>query len=71
MMVPTPHEIAIGGIYLPPMLIAAFFGIFATIITTRALNYYRLSKYFFYPPLVTISLVIIYTILIGIFFIGI
>jgi hypothetical protein len=66
-----PHELAIGGVYLPPMLIAATFGVLATVITVRLLNRYRLSKYFFYPPLVAMSLVIIYTLLIGIFVIGI
>jgi len=66
-----PHELAIGGVYLPPMLIAATFGVLATVITVRLLNRYRLSKYFFYPPLVSMSLVIIYTLLIGIFVIGI
>ena len=62
-----PHEIAIGGIYLPPLLIASFFGVIAAVITFRLLNRYRLSKYFFYPPLVSLSLMVIYTLLIGIF----
>lgn len=66
-----PHEFAIGGVYLPPMLIAATFGVLATVITLWLLNRYRLSRYFFYPPLVSMSLVIIYTLLIGIFVIGI
>lgn len=66
-----PHEFAIGGVYLPPMLIAATFGVLATVITLWLLNRYRLSRYFFYPPLVSMSLVIIYTLLIGMFVIGI
>ena len=60
-----PHEIAIGGVYLPPLLIASFFGVIAAVITFRLLNRYRLSKYFFYPPLVFLALTIIYTVLIG------
>ena len=71
MKTPIPHEFAIGGVYLPPMLIAAIFGVIATVITVRMLNTYGLSKYFFYPPLVSISLVTIYTMLIGIFVIRI
>ena len=67
----VPHELAIGGVYLPPILIAATFGVIATVITLRLLNRYRLSKYFFYPPLVSMSLIVIYTLLIGIFVIGI
>ena len=27
MLTPIPHEIAIGGVYIPPMLVAALFGI--------------------------------------------
>jgi hypothetical protein len=69
-MTPTPHEFAIGGVYLPPLLVAAFFGLFAAIVTGRLLNRYRLSRYFFYPPLVILSLTVIYTILIGTFVIG-
>lgn len=71
MKISIPHEFAIGGVYLPPMLIAATFGVLATVITLWLLNRYRLSRYFFYPPLVSMSLVIIYTLLIGIFVIGI
>ena len=66
-----PYEFAIGGVYFPPMLIAAIFGVLATVITVRLLNSYGLSKYFFYPPLVSMSLITIYTMLIGIFVIGI
>lgn len=69
-LTPVPHEFAIGGVYLPPMLIAAFMGILAALMTTRLLNRYRLSRYFFYPPLVSLALMIIYTVLIGTFVIG-
>jgi len=61
MLTPIPHEFAIGGVYFPPMLIAAFVGILGAMATTRLLNRYRLSKYFFYPPLVSLALMIIYT----------
>jgi hypothetical protein len=64
-----PHEFAIGGVYLPPLLVASFFGVIAGVITFRLLNRYRLSKYFFYPPLAALSLMVIYTLLIGIFII--
>jgi len=64
-MTPVPHEFAIGGVYLPPMLIAAMLGITAAILTTRLLNRYRLSRHFFYPPLVSLALMIIYTVLIA------
>lgn len=70
-MMPTPHEFAIGGVYLPPLLVASLFGVLATLVTARLLNRYRLSKYFFYPPLVFLALMVIYTVLIGAFIIGI
>lgn len=63
----VPHEFAIGGVYMPPMLVAAVLGVLATVVTARLLNRYRLSRHFFYPPLVLLSMVIIYTVLIGTF----
>ena len=71
MLTPIPHEFAIGGVYMPPLLVAAMFGIIATVVTTRQLNRYWLSRYFFYPPLVSLALMIIYTVLIGTFIIGV
>jgi Protein of unknown function (DUF1656) len=70
-MIPMPHEFAIGGVYMPPLLVAATLGTIVTVVTARFLNRYRLSKYFFYPPLVFLALMIIYTVLIGKFIIGI
>jgi hypothetical protein len=62
-----PHEFAIGGVYLPPLLVAAFLGLIAAMLTARLLNRYRLTRYFFYPPLVFLALVAIYTMIIGTF----
>jgi hypothetical protein len=62
-----PHEIAIGGVYMPPLLIASLLGAIAAILTARQLNRYRLSRYFFYPPLVFVAMTVIYTVLIGTF----
>ena len=49
-MMPNPQEFTLGGIYLPPLLVAALFGVLAALITAHLLNRYRLSNYFFYPP---------------------
>lgn len=65
----VPHEFSISGIYLPPLLIASILGLLAALITAKLLNRYRLSKYFFYPPLVLLALMIIYTVIIGTFII--
>jgi len=70
-MLPTPHEFAIGGVYLPPLLVAAFLGAIAAMVTAQLLNRYRLSRYLFYPPLVLLSLMVIYTVLIGALIIGV
>jgi uncharacterized protein DUF1656 len=58
-----PHEFAIGGVYLPPLLIASVLGTIAAAVTARLLNRVRLSRYFFYPPAVFLALMIIYTVL--------
>ena len=68
---PIPHEFAIAEVYMPPLLVAAFLGLVAAFVTAHLLNRYRLSRYFFYPPLVFIALTVIYTIFIGTFIIGV
>ena len=68
---PIPHEFAIGEVYMPPLLVAAFLGLIAAFVTAHLLNRYRLARYFFYPPLVFVALTIIYTIFIGTFIIGV
>jgi hypothetical protein len=60
-----PHEFVIGEVYIPPMLIAAILGTIAAVATARLLNRYRLSRYFFYPPLVFVALAVIFTVLFG------
>lgn len=63
----TPSEFAIGGVYFPPLLIAAFFGVVAAVLTAYLLNRYRLSRFFYYPPVVFLALAVIYTSFIGTF----
>jgi hypothetical protein len=60
-----PSELAIGEVYFPPMLIAAMLGFFLAWLTARALNRYRLSRFFAYPPLVLLALAVIYTVILG------
>ena len=64
-MFPVPSEFAIADVYLPPLLVAAALGLVASLATVRLLNRFRLSRYFFYPPLVFLALMAIYTVLIG------
>jgi hypothetical protein len=63
-----PHEFTIGGVYFPPLLIASILGTLAAVVTAGLLNRY-LADHFYYPPLVFVALVIIYTGFIGTFFI--
>jgi hypothetical protein len=62
-----PSEFAIGDVYLPPLLIATLLGMVLAWLTAHLLNRYRLSRFLFYPPLVLLALVVIYTVLIGTF----
>jgi hypothetical protein len=64
-----PKEFALGEVYLPPLLIAAFLGAAAAALTAVTMNRYRLSRFFYYPPLVFAALTVIYTGIIGTFII--
>jgi hypothetical protein len=66
-----PHEIALGGVFMPPLLVASILGVIAAVVTARLLNRYRVSRYFYYPPLVFIALMAIYTVIIGTFIVRI
>ena len=70
-MRPIPHEFTMGEVFMPPWLVAGVLGVIAAVTTAHLLNRYRLSRYFFYPPLVFVALTIIYTVLIGTFIIGV
>lgn len=61
----VPSEFTIGGVYAPPMLIAAFLGSLAAATTVMLLNRYRLSRYFLFPPIVFIAFAIIFTFVVG------
>jgi len=62
-----PHELHVGEIFFPPILLNATLGLLATSITARLLNRFRVSRYFYYPSLVLIALAVIYTGLLSIF----
>ena len=62
-----PREIYLGEIFFPPMLLDAALGLVAASLTARLLNRFRVSRYFYHPPLVLISLAVLYTGLFSIF----
>ena len=66
-----PHEIALGEVLMPPLLVAGTLAVIFTLVTAHLLNRKRLSRHFSNPPLVFVSLTVIYTVIIGTFFIRI
>jgi hypothetical protein len=62
-----PTEFTLGEVYFPPLLIASVLGVIMAWLSGLALNHYRLSRFFFYPPLVLLALAVIYTVIIGTF----
>ena len=64
-----PHELRAGEVFFPPMLLDAALGLVAAAITARLSNRFRVSRYFYYPPLVLIALTVIYTGLFSVFLI--
>jgi len=64
-----PRELFAGDVFFPPMLLDAVLGLIAASITAWLLNRFRLSRYFYNPPLVLIALAVIYTGLFSIFLI--
>ena len=67
----VPHEIAIGEVLMPPLLVSSALGVIIAIVTAHLLNRYRLSRYFSHPPLVFVALTVIYTVIIGTFIVRI
>lgn len=59
-----------AGIYLPPLLVASAIALALTVVSVRVMDRYRLSRFFFYPPVIPLALMVIYTVLIGTFIIG-
>ena len=51
-----PHELYIGEVFFPPLLLDAVLGFGAAWLTGRLLNRFRLSRYFYHPPSVLIAL---------------
>lgn len=56
---PTPHEISLGWVYLPPLLIALVFGILAAWLIGEVLNRTGLSRYFWRPQIAFLAFVVI------------
>jgi len=64
-----PHELYVGEVFFPPILLDAALGLVAAVITARLLNRFRVSRYFYHPSLVLSALAVIYAGLFSIFLI--
>ena len=64
-------EIAIGGIYFPPVLFAILLGVILAGLVARLLNRLRLTRFIWHPPLFFVALSVICTRLVGLYFIPI
>ncbi len=66
-----PHELALGDVYVSPLLIVIILSFMATGLTTVILNKLRLSSYFFHLPLSYLAIMMLYIVLIDAYFIKI
>ena len=57
-----PKEFSLGGVYLPPWLVASLLGMLAAWISAALLNRLRLSRWFAYPPLVYLAMAVLYSV---------
>ena len=62
-----PSEFVLNEVFVSPLLVAALIGVIAAWITARLFNRFRLSRFFWYPPLVFLAMAIIYTGLVSTF----
>ncbi|OBQ46478.1 hypothetical protein SP90_12315 [Halodesulfovibrio spirochaetisodalis] len=60
-----PKEIAFIGIYFPPSLVGLALAFLLALITAFLLNYFRLARFFWHPPLIFVALMVIYWVLIS------
>ena len=57
-----PHDLFIGDVYIPPLLAAAILALIAASYGTRFMREKDLMQHFANPPLVFISLTVIFTV---------
>ena len=66
-LLPIPAEVEIFGTYYPPVLLTVILALIAMVLTTKWLNRKRLFRYTFFPNLVMLAMVAVYTVIIGTF----
>ena len=66
-----PGEIALGGIYFPPVLFAILLGVLLAGLVARLLNRLNLTRFIWHPPLFFVALAVVCTRLVDLFIIPI
>lgn len=64
-----PSELSIGGVLVPPLLVAAILGVFAAAVVARIAGGSRIVRYIWHPWLAFFGLAVLFTALIGLFLI--
>lgn len=60
-----PHEIAILGLYFPPLFPAALTAVIVALITGWVFNRFHLTRFIWHPPLFFCALTVFLTTVIG------
>ena len=66
-----PHELALGDVYLSPLLPVFVTALLATWISVKLLNKLRLSRYIMFPSATFLTLMTLYILLMNTFWIKI
>lgn len=64
-----PAEIALGGIYFPPVMFAVALGTLLAMLLAGVLNRLNLTRFVWHPPLFFLALAVMCTRLVGLFLI--
>lgn len=64
---PIPNEISFSWVYFPPLFFVLLFGVVAAWGVAKWLNYTKLSRYFWHPPVAYLALVCIFSSLFALF----
>ena len=67
----VPMEIAIGGIYFPPVMLAILLGVLLAGSIAKLLDRLNLTRFIWHPPLFFVALTVVCTRLVDLFIIPI
>tara|TARA_B110000503_G_scaffold92781_1_gene139867 strand:+ start:23983 stop:24195 length:213 start_codon:yes stop_codon:yes gene_type:complete len=67
----VPHELALGDVYLSPLLPVFALALLGAWVSTLILNKLRLSRYIMFPSTTFLTLMLLYILLMNTYWIGI